>query len=178
MFNKILTLALLFSVSPTLSACGGGDEDGGPKVEQSYPKILRDERREKRGKLFGEGISLLGDDKPVQQANNLTGGVNAYLWRASIDVINFMPLASVDAIGGIIITDWYESPNAKGERIKANVNISSKDLRASGVDVSLFKQKYSGSRWRDSKASDKLESQLEDKILARARELKIKEGRK
>jgi hypothetical protein len=87
--------------------------------------------------------------------------------------MSFMPLASADAVGGVIITDWYESEDAKGERIKANVRINTKELRASGVEVSLFKQKLSGGNWRDSKASKDLEEKLEEKILSKAREIKI-----
>lgn len=178
--NHILLVAVLLALS--LNACSDIEndtekvKDGSPK----FPIINKDQRRLERGKIFGdESISIFGGGKPSNaNIGNVVGGVNAYLWRASLDVISFMPLASADAVGGIIITDWYESQSAKNERMKANINISSQELRASGVKVSLFKQRYSGGRWKDSKVNQGLATQLEDKILARARELKISAERR
>lgn len=179
--KKIISLALVFLVFG-VSSCSNETKNL-QEGTQKYPLDNKEQRRADRGKVFGDdgglfGGNLLDGGSSAGAPNNIVGGVNAYLWRASLDVISFMPLSSADAVGGIIITDWYESPSARGERMKANINITTKELRASGVKVSLFKQKRSGGRWRDGRVSKDLEEKLEDKILARAREIKIGEERR
>ena len=57
-------------------------------------------------------------------------GVNAYLWRSSLDTIGFMPLAQVDSNGGIIITDWYTTQASANERVKVTIAILDTELRA------------------------------------------------
>src|SRR5271169_3118669 len=57
-------------------------------------------------------------------------GVNGYLWRASLDTLAFMPLASADPYGGLIITDWYANPEKPDERFKCTVYILDTRLRA------------------------------------------------
>ncbi len=69
--------------------------------------------------------------------------VNAYLWRASLDTINFIPLVSADPFGGVIITDWYTPSETPNERMKVQVTILDRELRADGVRVSVFKQQTS-----------------------------------
>jgi hypothetical protein len=66
--------------------------------------------------------------------------VNAFLWRASLDTINFIPLVSADPFGGVIITDWYTPAETPNERMKVQITILDRDLRADGVRVSVFKQ--------------------------------------
>ncbi|PWG73591.1 DUF3576 domain-containing protein, partial [Enterococcus hirae] len=76
--------------------------------------------------------------------------VNAFLWRASVDTISFMPLSSADPFGGILITDWYQPPETPGERFKVNVFILTRDLRADGIRAAVFKQqKLEDGDWVD-----------------------------
>jgi hypothetical protein len=145
-------------------------------VDKAYPMSQKDEMRLNRGKLTGdEGLNLLGlkGNNTDLMNNSIARGVNAYLWQASLDTISFMPIQTVDATGGVIITDWYQDPNAKNEKIKANIVISSDELRASGVKVSLFRE-VNG---RTVPGSSEAERKLEDKILTRARQIKIDEER-
>ncbi len=65
-------------------------------------------------------------------------GVNAYLWRASLDTLSFLPLASADPYGGVIITDWYANPAKADERMKATVYILDTRLRADGISAAVF----------------------------------------
>ena len=154
-----------------LSACSG---IGG--TESSFPKDPKDVRRERHGSLSGEGgINLLGG-KEDEDVSSVGIAVNSFLWRATLDTLSFIPLASADPIGGVIITDWYENPEAPGERFKVNATILDKRLRSDGVRVSVFKQTLSankGNNWRDVAADGVLAKKLEDAILTRARELKI-----
>src|ERR1700750_2751634 len=79
----------------------------------------------------------LGGGRPaVAQAPAI--GVNAYLWRATLDTLAFMPLASADPYGGVIITDWYINPEAPNERLKVTVYILDARLRADGLNVAVF----------------------------------------
>ena len=83
-----------------------------------------------------------------------------------------MPLASADPFGGVIITDWYEPPGGQGERFKATAYILGRQLRADGIKVSIFRQTIQAGRWVDSQVSPVTTSEIENKVLARARELR------
>lgn len=167
-FTALIVTSCSSDKEEALSKLGRKDSD----IELQYPTTGKDERRLKRGRIALGGASILNGG--VEEDNSgVVGGVNAYLWQASLEVLSFMPLISADAVGGVIITDWYQDSAAKGERIKANILITSKELRASGVKVSLFKQKGSGNNWVNIKTSRDAEIKLEDKILTRARELRL-----
>ena len=62
-----------------------------------------------------------------------TIGVNAYLWRASLDTLAFAPLAQTDSNGGVIVTEWYVNPQNPSERAKVSVAILDRDLRADAL---------------------------------------------
>ncbi|MEE9272010.1 MAG: DUF3576 domain-containing protein [Robiginitomaculum sp.] len=100
-------------------------------------------------------------------------GVNEFLWRASLETLNFMPLAESDPFGGVIITDWYSSPQALGERFKANVYILDTNLRADALKVSIFKQVRGAGGWQDGSVDADTARSIENSILTRARQLYI-----
>ncbi|MEO5578480.1 MAG: DUF3576 domain-containing protein, partial [Sphingomicrobium sp.] len=81
-------------------------------------------------------------DVPIRMApSKMTSiGVNAYLWRAAIDTLSFAPLLQADSNGGVIVTDWYTSPQNPGERIKLTVSILDQDLRADALRVAASRQ--------------------------------------
>ncbi|MDA8887582.1 DUF3576 domain-containing protein [Hellea sp.] len=106
-------------------------------------------------------------------ANAPNMGVNSYLWRASLETLNFMPLAQVDPFGGVIVTDWYASAEAPNERFKANVYILDTNLRADALKASIFKQKRISGSWQDASIDADTARQIENAILTRARELYI-----
>jgi hypothetical protein len=99
-------------------------------------------------------------------------GVNAFLWRGALDTIAFMPLASADPFGGVIITDWYIPPGTSGERFKATVYILSRDLRSDGVRVNIYRQVMQNGQWVDATVSDTTVGDIENKVLARARRMR------
>jgi hypothetical protein len=125
--------------------------------------------------LFGAGgLTLGGTSEATAPPGGGEGlGVNSFLWRASLDTVGFMPLASADPFGGVIITDWYSPPEAPDERFKVNVFILTRDLRADGVRATVFKQRRDGTEWFDDPVDDGTRVQLENAILTRARELRI-----
>jgi len=100
-------------------------------------------------------------------------GVNSYLWRATLDTLNFMPLASADPVGGVIISDWYAAPEKPDERVKINVYILDKRLRADALKVSVFRQIRNTAGWADAQVNPDTGVKLENAILSRARELRL-----
>ena len=73
-----------------------------------------------------------------------TIGVNAYLWRAALDTLSFMPLPQADPNGGVIVTDWYSNPQSPSERVKVTVTILDQDLRADALRVAASRQVQPG----------------------------------
>jgi len=115
--------------------------------------------------LFG------GRRKPVPAAPI---GVNGYLWRATLDTLAFMPLASADPYGGVILTDWYVNPEKPDERFKCTVYILDTRLRADGLNVTVFKQvKDATGAWVDAPTSDQTSTDIENAILTKARQLRL-----
>ena len=101
-----------------------------------------------------------------------TIGVNAYLWRASLDTLSFMPLLQTDSNGGVIVTDWYINPAAPAERIKVTVTILDQDLRADGLRVAALRQVNQGGQWVAAPVEASTVQKLEDIILTKARDLR------
>lgn len=101
-------------------------------------------------------------------------GVNAYLWRATLDTLSFMPLLQTDSNGGVVVTDWYSNPKNPGERVKVTVSILDQDLRADAVKVAASRQVLQGGNWVDAPVEAATVQKLEDVILTRARDLRRK----
>ena len=100
--------------------------------------------------------------------------VNGYLWRASLDTLSFMPLASADPYGGVIVTDWYVNPEKADERFKCTVYILDSRLRADGLNVAVFKQNRDATgAWIDAPHAGQTETDIENSILTRARQLRL-----
>jgi hypothetical protein len=101
-----------------------------------------------------------------------TIGVNAYLWRAALETLAFMPMAQTDSNGGVIVTDWYANPQAPNERVKVSVFILDQDLRADAIRVSAVRQENRGGSWLDAPVRAGTVQKLEETILAKARDLR------
>ncbi|MEM1147832.1 MAG: DUF3576 domain-containing protein, partial [Pseudomonadota bacterium] len=124
------------------------------------------------GCVFGGG----GDDNVEERVvEDIAGGANPYLWRATLDTLNPLPLVSADPFGGTIIYDWHAFESAADERVKATVYILDSRLRADGVKVSVFRQVNQDGIWADAAVDPETGIQLENAILARARNLKASE---
>ncbi|HIG22265.1 MAG TPA: DUF3576 domain-containing protein [Henriciella marina] len=123
------------------------------------------------------GCLFSGNDgaQNISVAESFEGGVNPYLWRASLDTLNTLPLTTADPVGGIINYDWKSFPDAQNERIRATVYILDSRLRADGVKVSVFRQVQDNGQWTDAPVDLATSVQLENAILTRARVLKSSE---
>lgn len=156
-------------------ACG----TDGIETEAKYPSGLDrtttgDDIYGEKESIFGDGgLNIFGSKKDKADDESTGIGVNSFLWRASLDTVSFMPLASADPFGGVIITDWYTAPEKPDERFKINVFILDKQLRSDGISVKVFRQEMRGGRWADSTVGDNMGRQLEDAILTRARQLRV-----
>ena len=123
---------------------------------------------------FSFGLGIFGGGNTSQTLNSEQElGVNGFIWQATLDALSFMPMTSADSIGGIVITDWYQSRSAPKERFKVTVYILDKSLRADGIRVSAFKQELTSNGWQDVTMSPEVAIKLENAILSRARELHI-----
>jgi len=156
-----------------VAACGG----------ENQRMVRNDEYGDWRGTAVRQrplgtsaGIVVFGVDKEREERQAAAAGtglsVNAYLWRAALDTLSFMPLASADPFGGTIITDWYSPPTAQGERFRAQAYVMGRQLRSDGVRVQIFRQVAERGQWVDSPVSAATNSEMEDRVLARARELR------
>lgn len=115
---------------------------------------------------------------PRTVVQEVEGGVNPYLWRASLDTLSFLPIATADSVGGLINYDWQAFEQVANERVKATVFILDTRLRADGVKVSVFRQiRDASGTWVDADTDPETGIQLENKILERARALKASEVR-
>ena len=171
MKNALLALGLLL---PLLAGCGGNNSR---LVTNDEYGDWQGGRVRNRPQGASAGLVIFGVDKDREAreaAANAGGGlsVNAYLWRATLDTLSFMPLASADPFGGTIITEWYSPPSSSSERFRAQAYVLGRQLRSDGVRVQVFRQTLDRGQWVDSPVSAATNSELEDKVLARARELR------
>jgi hypothetical protein len=195
MFMRMVAIGLV--AGSLLAGCGSS---GGKGVASSQPQsgdesykyattgtdyndLLLD-RREGSFNLFG--IFGGGDNDNHKNDANSNGagggggragigvGVNSYLWRATLDTVSFMPLASADPFGGVIITDWYSPAETPDERFKVNILILGRELRADGLRATVFRQKREPSgQWADAPVDQATGVDLENAILTRARQIRL-----
>jgi Domain of unknown function (DUF3576) len=118
----------------------------------------------------GKHKAQLASDMAASKTTTI--GVNAFLWKASLETLSFMPLLQADSNGGTIITDWYVNPNQPAERMKLTVSILDQDLRADAVRVSPARQVLQNGQWIDSAVQAATAQKLEDIILTKARDLR------
>lgn len=178
---SIKTTVLSFLAVALLVSCSSLPEL--PESEAKYPTgASRNQTAGGANDIYGKpdsvfgkgGLFSIGGKKDSADGQNGIG-VNSYLWRAALDTVSFMPLASADPFGGVILTDWYTPDSTPNERLKLNVFILDRQLRSDGIQVKVFRQVRKGGTWRDSATADDTARQLEDTILVRARQMRVAE---
>ena len=150
--NRPFRIAMAMALISTLPACG---------ITRSLG-------------LGGGKAETAGDVRKADLAASKTTtiGVNAYLWRASLESLSFMPLLQTDSNGGVIVTDWYANPNSPAERMKVTVAILDQDLRADALRVSASRQINQNGQWVDTAVQAATVQKLEEVILTKARDLR------
>ena len=134
MIKKILFLLI---ITTTLISCVG--PDGKRKFGSDARKFPDDPKlrvkknlEEGRGFRLNQMISKKGGTFDFASSNEL--------WRASLDVIDFMPLSSVNYSGGIIITDWYTDSKSRNQAIKITIRFLTNEIRVDALDIKVFKK--------------------------------------
>ena len=166
---KKYNIVILVFIVLVLGSCSS--DNGGISTKESQPLQAIGGDRSKNGGVIE---AVFGTSEGTRSETSSIS-VNGYLWRASLDTISFLPLNTADPFGGVIITEWYTPPESPGERFKVNIYILDKALRADGLRVTVFRQKRtSGDRWIEAKVNQKTGTDLENAILKRARQMRIK----
>jgi len=182
---RILVI-MVGAVTLALGACDAGDPNSVKESDARNATRSQTQRAlnqglggktQEEGSIFGPG-GVFGSKADRKEDNGSGVAVNAYLWRASLDTINFIPLVSADPFGGVIITDWYTPAEQPNERMKVQITILDRELRADGVRVAVFKQQTGpkGGGWVDAQVDPRTNIDIENAILTRARQLRIAQG--
>ena len=163
LFKVLKIIAILFLSSIFLNSCGGKLPGADARKYDPDPK-----KRVAKNLEEGRGFRL------SDTMNKSRGGVFEFassneLWRASLDIIDFMPLASVNYSGGIIITDWYSTDQASKESIKISIRFLTNEIRSDALDIKVFNKKcVAQSNCVISEKKGNLASELREKILKMA----------
>ena len=170
LFTKFI---LIIMSSVLLISCGGWDPQSARKVPVKGP-----ERAAKNVKE-GKGVSLR--DFTKRGTTTYEFSTSNPMWRAAFDVIDFMPLVTVDYSGGTIITDWYTDNRAPNESLKFTIRFLSSELRADSIKIIIHKKVCAEkSNCVIKKISSKLEDEIRTAIVKRAAtfEKDMKENKK
>ena len=131
------------------------------------------------GGLLGEKSNFSFLDREEKSSNNQSAlgmPINPYLWKASIQTINFMPLSSTDPFAGTIITDWFTADTKRYERCKLNIFINGLELKTENLKVLSFCQKLDNNQWVNLPSDAEDNIKLENAILNKAKKLKLTSG--
>ena len=118
----------------------------------------------------------LGEDKMslseliLGEGNNDLTFASSIVFETALDKLSFMPLASVDSNAGVIITDWY-GINDNQDRIKINIRVINQTLEDNSINVTMFQQKFDGSKWVDTTTDGMQSEKIKNSILEDARKL-------
>ena len=125
-------LPILFLLLFLLTSCGIYNKSDARVVSPNVDERVKKSLQEGRGFRIGSGIGKGGTTFEFASSNEL--------WRASLEVLDFLPLSNVDYSGGIIITEWYTEGTANDEAIKITVRFLSNEVRADGLSVIIHKR--------------------------------------
>ena len=161
--NKIFITTILAVFSLTSCAKEGFFKPGDARKNPPDPK-LRVQKNLEEGKGFRLNNAIKGGG-----ATNFEFASSNELWRASLDIIEFMPLTSANYSGGIIITDWYSNNNNPNETIKITIRFLSNEIRSDAVDINVFYKKCDADfKCVVQKNNKNIESELRREILKKA----------
>ena len=137
MKRKFLSIVFLFSFLISLSSCGGKLPGGDARKFPPNP-----DERVRKNIEEGRGFRLM-DNIGKTGSGNFEFSSSNELWRATLDIIDFMPLALANYSGGIIVTDWYSEGNNLNEAIKISVRFLTNEVRSDALDIKIFYKKCS-----------------------------------
>ena len=137
--KSLYLLCFITSIAFLLSACNGKFPGADARKYPADPK-----ERVKKNLAEGRGVTF-NDVFGSQKGGVFDFASSNELWRASLDVIDFMPLSSVNYSGGIIITDWYSDEKNSKESIKISIRFLTNEIRSDALDIKIFNRKCKSS---------------------------------
>ena len=167
-FNKIL---FVICITFLLQSCGGF------KRSDVKNNPINDADKRKKNIEEGRGITL---GKGLKGGNgNFNFATSNEMWRASLEILDFVPLATVDYGGGVIITDWYSDDLNSNETIKIIVNFLSNEIRADGLKIKVYKKKCNQNQICQTQLlSTKIDNEIKLAILKKAAQIKTQDRKK
>ena len=160
MMTRIIPLLLIFML---IGACNG--KVPGADARKIPPNA---QDRIKKNIEEGRGFTLMGANQKKNSGEFDFASSNE-LWRASLDTLDFMPLALANYSGGIIVTDWYSDGSSDGESVKISIRFLSNEIRADALNIKVFYKNCSiESNCKISDKSENLSGELARKILSKA----------
>ncbi len=129
--------AIILFISLFLNSCGGGFKLPKPGDARNIPSDGRE--RARKNIEEGRGVSA-GDLFGGKKGTNYEFSTSNPLWRATFDVIDFMPLVTVDYSGGMIVTDWYTDSNTTNDSLKFTIRFLSNQIRADSLKIIIHKK--------------------------------------
>ena len=162
-FKSLKTIFALILSSIILSSCNGKFPGADARKYPDDPEL-----RVKKNLEEGRGFRL-SDSMGKSRGGDFEFASSNELWRASLDTIDFMPLASVNYSGGIIITDWYSTDQTSNESIKISIRFLTNEIRSDALDIKVFSKKcVAQSSCVISEREGNLVPELKEKILKTA----------
>tara|TARA_B100000989_G_scaffold297055_1_gene281748 strand:- start:4419 stop:4985 length:567 start_codon:yes stop_codon:yes gene_type:complete len=159
-----IKLALIISLIFTLTSCGKGFFKPGDARKNPPDPKLRVKKNLEEGKGFRLNQAVKGGGR-----TNFEFASSNELWRASLDVLDFMPLTSANYSGGIIITDWYSEQGNAEESIKITIRFLSNEIRSDALNVDVFYKKcVATNNCKINKQDGQLKKEITRQILAKA----------
>ena len=154
----IVTFSLMLA-SCQLSKFGGDARENPPDPRERVKKNLEE----------GKGFRIMDLGGGNRGGGNFEFASSNELWRASLDTIDFIPLASVNYSGGVIITDWYSSDGSSNEVIKTSIRFLTNEIRSDALDIKVFTKECDlQNKCVISEKSQNLVTELKREILKKA----------
>ena len=162
---------LIFLIAIFFNACGG--------FKRSDVKDNPINDADKRQKNIEEGRGITIGKAFNRNTGSFNFATSNEMWRASLEILDFVPLATVDYSGGVIITDWYSDDLNSDETIKIIVNFLSNEIRADGLKIKLYKKKCNQNQiCKTQLVSSNISNEIKLAILKKAAQIKAQDTKK
>jgi hypothetical protein len=163
--KTLLKITILLAIMLHLNSCGiyrpVSARDFPPEPEKRVQKNIQE----------GRGFTMMGNNK--KSSGQFSFASSNEMWRASLDILDFMPLTSADYGGGLIITDWYNEQEQTDESIKISIRFLSNEIRADALKVAVFSKECDANiNCKVTQSNPKIENELKVAILKRAAQYK------
>ena len=164
--KNIFQSILLIFIAIYLNSCGIYRPVDARKVSPNANERVKQNQKEGKGVTFG---SLLGNNK----GGDFQFASSNPMWRATIEILDFVPLSNVDYGGGVIVTDWYKNSNSNEDSIKIMIQFLTNEIRSDGIKVNIYKKKcVTENNCSSSLLNSNLNSEIKLAILKKASLLK------